>query len=75
MCNRNLHDFILVFTLPHCALDIVATGKHVGHGGKYKLEILANFQFCGPEKAIKIAKYKMTKIKENLNESGKHFPK
>ena len=68
MCNRNLHDLIRVFTLPHCALNIFATGKHVDQGDQYKLKIPANFQLYGPEKAIKLAKNEMKKIRGNLNE-------
>ena len=56
MCYRNLHDCIHVSILPHCALDIFATGKPVNHGGEYGLENPENFHFYGSEKAIKIAK-------------------
>ena len=39
-----------------CTLDIFATGKRVNHGGEYRLEIPAHFNFCEPEKAINLAK-------------------
>ena len=42
----------MFLSLPHCALDIFATGKHINHGGEYGLEIPANFHFYGTEKAI-----------------------
>ena len=41
---------------PHCTLNIFATEKHGNHGGKYVLEIPANFHFYAPEKTIKLAK-------------------
>ena len=57
----------MFLSLRHCTLDVFATGKH---GGKYRLEIHANFHFCRPEKAIKLAKkYKMKNIEEILNEN------
>ena len=46
--------------------------KRVKRGGKYGLEIPAIFLFYVPEKVIKLAKNKITKIEENLNESVKH---
>ena len=61
----------LFLSLFNCALDIFETGKRVYHGGKYGLEILVNFLFYGPEEAIKLAK-KITKVKENLEETVKH---
>ena len=48
----------IFLSLPNCALDILATGKRVNHGGKYGPEIPANFHFDRPEKAIKLAKTK-----------------
>ena len=42
--------------LPHCALDIFATGKRVNHGRQYGQEISAKFHFYGPEKTIKLAR-------------------
>ena len=57
----------MFLSLPHCALDIFATGKLINHGGEYGLEILANFYFYVPEKTIKLAKIKITKVGESLN--------
>ena len=49
--------FVSMFlSLPHCALEIFATGKCVNHGDEYGLEITENFHFYGPEKAINLAK-------------------
>ena len=60
----------MFLSLRHCTLDVFATGKHINHGDKYRLEIHANFHFCRPEKAIKLAKkYKMKNIEEILNEN------
>ena len=42
----------MFLSLPHCALGIFATGKLVNHGVEYGLEILVNFHFYGPEKAM-----------------------
>ena len=33
----------MFLSLSHCALDIFAIEKYVDHGGKYKLEMRANF--------------------------------
>ena len=44
----------MLLHLPHCALDIFATGKRVNR--EYGLEITANIDFYGLEKAIKLAK-------------------
>ena len=46
----------MFLSLPHCALDIFATGKRVKHGGEYRPEILADFHLYVPKKAIKLAK-------------------
>ena len=49
----------MFLSLSHCALGIVATGKHVNHRDEYELEILINLQslnFHGTEKAIKLVK-------------------
>ena len=60
----------MFLSLRHCTLDVFATGKHINHGDKYRLEIHANFHFCRPEKAIKPAKkYKIKNIEEILNEN------
>ena len=45
MHNRNLHDS-----------GHLCTGKRTNHGGKHGLEIPANFDFYGTEKAIKLVK-------------------
>ena len=42
--------------LPHCALDIFATGKRVNHGDQYRQEIRAKFNFYGLENTIKLAR-------------------
>ena len=55
MCNRNLYDCIHV-CLPHCTMDIFATGKRVNHEGEYGLEIPVNFHFYEPERSIELAK-------------------
>ena len=68
----------IFLSLPHYALNIFATGKHVNHRDEYGLVIPKNLQsldFRWPEKAIKLAKNKITKIEENLNETVKHCPK
>ena len=68
----------IVLSLSHCALDIFATGKYVNYRDEYGLEIPTNLQslhFHGPEKAIKLPKSKITKIKKNFNETVKHCPK
>ena len=46
---------LMFLSLPYIALDILGTEKLVNHGGEYRLEIPANFDFCGPEKIIKLA--------------------
>ena len=61
----------MFLSLFHCILNIFATGERANHRGEYGLEISANFHFYEPEKSIKMAK-KITKIKENLNETLKH---
>ena len=48
----------IFLSLPNCALDILATGKRVKHGGKRRPEIPANFHFDKPKKAIKLVKTK-----------------
>ena len=56
-CATEFSMIVSMFlSLPHCALDIFATGKCVNHGGECKLEIPPNFHLHGPEKAIKLAK-------------------
>ena len=66
----------MFLSLRHCTLDVFATGKHINHGDKYRLEIHANFHFCRPEKAIKLAKkYKIKNIEEILNENVNYFLK
>ena len=45
----------MFLSLPHCALDILATGKRVNDGGEYRLEIPETFYFYGPEKFIQVA--------------------
>ena len=60
----------MFLSLRHCTLNIFATGKLINHGGKYRLEIYANFHFYRPEKATKLAKkYKIKNIEEILNEN------
>ena len=46
----------IIVSLAHCALDIFATRKRVNQGGKYGLEIPANFYFYGHGKTITLAK-------------------
>ena len=55
MYNRNLHNCICISTLVPLRIDIFETGKHVNHGGEYRLEISTVFHFYGPKKAIKLA--------------------
>ena len=62
----------MFLSLPQCALDIFATEKHANHEGEYGLEITAVFHLDGTEKTIRLAKNKMTKIEEKLNETVKH---
>ena len=72
MCNRNLHDCIHV-SIPH--------SLRFGHLSKWKTRQPwrwiatgnpCEFLFYGPEKAFKLTKNKITKIKENWNETVKH---
>ena len=49
MFNRNLQDITLV-----SIYALLRFGKRVNHGGEYRLEISANFQFYGPEKSINL---------------------
>ena len=46
----------LFLSLLRYVLDISATRKHVNCRGKYELKIPTNFNFYGPEIAIKLAK-------------------
>ena len=74
-CNKNFHHYVrvsLYSSLPHYVLDIFATGRRINHGGEYRLEIPANFHFCGPEKAVKQTKKKKTSIEKNLNKTVEH---
>ena len=69
MCNRNLHDYI------HISIPVPLRFEHlfkwkisqscrwIQTGNSYK------FYFYRPEKTIKLAKSKIKKIKENLNET------
>ena len=59
-------------SLPQYALDIFATEKQTNHEGEYGLEITAVFHLDGTEKTIRLAKNKITKIEEKLNETVKH---
>ena len=57
LCKEEVTDHVslivsMFLSLPHCALGIFATGKHVNHGVEYGLEIPVNFHFYGPEKAM-----------------------
>ena len=73
---KNMPKIVFMFlSLPHCALDIFVTGKHINREGGYGLEIPANFCFYGPEKAINLLKNKINKIEEKLKENVKHCPK
>ena len=62
----------MFLSLPHFALDIFGTGKHVNHRGEYGLEIPANFHFMDLKKPLNWLKNKTTKIEENLNETVQH---
>ena len=75
MWNRNLHNCIRISILVLLRIEIFVIGKHVNHGGEYRLEIYTIFHFYGPKKAIKPTKNKKIKIEENLNEIVKHCPK
>ena len=70
--NRNLRDCIFVSICPHCALDVFGTGNAPSVEVKTNWKSLQCFIFCVPEKVIKLAKNKIRKIEENLNESVKH---
>ena len=58
-CTTEIFMIVPIFlSLPHYALNIFATGKHVNHRDEYGLVIPTNLQslhFRGPEKAIKLA--------------------
>ena len=59
MYNRNLDDCIHIYSLFHCALGILASGKHFNQRDEYGIEFPAMSQvlhFHGTEKAIKLAK-------------------
>ena len=72
-CKEEISMIVSMFLfLFYYALYIFATGKRVNHGGDYGLEIPANFYFHESKKAIKLAKNKTTKMKENLNKTVKH---
>ena len=58
--------------LPHCVLDIFPTGKCINHGGEYGLENTVNFHFYRPKKSLNWPKNKVTKSKDNFNETVKH---
>ena len=71
MYKRNLHGCI------HISY-IFATGKHVNHRDKYRLETATNLQslhFHGPEKAIKLAKKQNNKDQRNLKSNCKILSK
>ena len=55
----------MFLSLPHCSLDIFATGTHVNRGGKYGLEIPANFYFYGSEKANWLKNKDWRNLKQN----------
>ena len=60
--QQNMSMIESVFqSLPHCALDIFATGKLINRRGEYGLEIPVNFHFNGPGQVIKPVKHKMDK--------------
>ena len=68
----------IFLSLPHCALDIFATGKHVNQRDEYGVEIPKNFSsniFMDLERPLNWLKNKIPKIEENLNEPAKHCPK
>ena len=49
----------IFLSLSHCALGILATGKHVNYRDEYEVEFPTNLQslhFHGTEKATKLAK-------------------
>ena len=63
---------VLIFlSLPHCALEIFATGKLVDHGGEYGMEMPVNFHFYEPKKAIKLAKKRSNKNRRKLKRNRK----
>ena len=64
----------MFLSLPHCALDIFATGKRVNHGGQYGLEIQANFHFYVPQNTIKLVK-KSNKDQRKLKQNCKTLSK
>ena len=43
----------MFLSLSHCALDIVATGKRVNHGGKFGIEIHVSFNLLDLETPLK----------------------
>ena len=64
---KNMFKITYMFLyLPHWALDIFVTEKRINCGGGCELEILANFYFYGPGKAINWLKNKIDKIEEKL---------
>ena len=59
----------MLLSLPGCTLSIEVTGKHVSHGAGYRLEILANFHFYGPENPIVWIGSKITNIEKKLSQN------
>ena len=70
---KNMSKILYMFlSLSHRALNIFVTGKRINRGGRYGLEIPANFYFYGPKKVINWLKNKINKIEKKLKESVKY---
>ena len=68
----------IFLSLPHYALDIFTTGKHVNHRDEYGLVIPTIYNpyiFMDLKRQLDWRKSKITKTEENLNETVKHCSK
>ena len=70
---KNMSKIVFMFlSVPHCALDIFVTEERINRGARYRLGILANFDFYGPERDINWLKNEISKIEHKLKENVKH---
>ena len=68
---KNLSNtFKRFLTLPNCTI-----GKRVNHSAGYGLEILVNFKFLGPAKAIQWAQNAVKKVIQNKGQRVKYCNK
>ena len=73
---KNLSEtFKRFLTLPNCTIKCTVIGKRVNHCAGYGLEILANFKFFGPAKAIQWVENAVKKVIQNIDQIVKHCNK